>query len=106
MGLRCNSRAALIVVAVGLALCAGFANAALSAELEADLQRAEALQEERKEPLDIVVTSHIISLSPAAQLANGDGDISTVGKSCHLVNQPFFEQLRQQGALHCRGLCW
>lgn len=54
------------------------ASAALSSEFEADLQKAEAAQEERREPLQ-GLESNIIALSPKAPLANGDGDISTIG---------------------------
>ena len=58
-------------------LC-GSASAALSAEFETQLQQAEAAQEERQEPL-VGLESSIIALSPRARLANGDGDISTIG---------------------------
>ncbi|KAL0026108.1 hypothetical protein WJX79_000228 [Trebouxia sp. C0005] len=58
-------------------LCAN-ASAALSSEFEADLQKAEAAQEERRESLQ-GLESNVISLSPKALLANGDGDISTIG---------------------------
>lgn len=82
----CRHSSALCLVVVASAFCLWApANAALSAELEDQLKRAEALQEERPvdKPATLSVVSHIIALSPAAELANGDGDISTVGKSEH-----------------------
>ena len=109
MGARFNNRALLKVVVVGLALLCGTTYAAISAELEADLQRAEALQEERPvEPADIVVSSRIISLSPAAQLANGDGDISTVGKCIWNLTrccQTSLDHFCQQGCVVSAGDC-
>ncbi|KAL0029670.1 hypothetical protein WJX79_001318 [Trebouxia sp. C0005] len=71
----------LVLIAVSclcvVHLCAN-ASAALSSEFQADLQKAETAQEERREPLQ-GLESNIIALSPKALLANGDGDISTIG---------------------------
>ena len=82
MGLgQCKKSTFLALTSLAVLLC-GEASAALSADFETRLQQAEAAQEERREPL-VGVESSIIALSPTAQLANGDGDISTIGKNWH-----------------------
>ena len=88
-------------------LCANV-SAALSSEFEADLQKAEAAQEERREPLQGLESS-IIALSPKALLANGDGDISTIGASevqDSSLGRPVGRRvIVETWFLNCRRLC-
>lgn len=79
MNLRQHKNLVLIALIslVATQLCAN-TSAALTADFEAELLKAEAAQEERREPL-LGLDSNIISLSPKARLANGDGDVSTIG---------------------------
>ncbi len=101
----------LVLIAVGclcaVHLCAN-ASAALSSEFEADLQKAEAAQEERREPLQGLESS-IIALSPKALLANGDGDISTIGvpevQDLSLGRPLWRRVIVETWFLNCRRLC-
>lgn len=80
-------------LALCLALCCFvYAQAQLSAELEAQLQRAEDAQQQRQ-PSVVKAESSIIPQSPKADLPNGDGDISTLGRQLllywkHSLPQP------------------
>ena len=68
-------RAVLLCLILGLAIRA---HAQLPADFETQLQRAEAAQEQRQPPITELQSS-IIPQCPTAQLANGDGDVSTIG---------------------------
>lgn len=79
--------------------------AGLSAEFETQLQQAEAAQEERREPL-VGLESWIVEVSPKTRLANGDGDISTIGKAERRPGSCSSDlaALTQQLACMCRRL--
>ena len=78
MHLGQHKRLLLIAHIILAARLCGSVSAVLSAEFERQLQQAEAAQEKRLEPL-VGPDSSIIALSPKAKLANGDGDVSTIG---------------------------
>ena len=65
-----------------LLCCSLHTQAQLSAELETQLQRAEDAQQQRQ-PSIVKTESSIIPQSPKADLPNGDGDISTLGRQLH-----------------------
>lgn len=75
------SRFQFSLVLLCLALCCIIGTQAqLPAEFETQLQRAETAQEQRQPPIRGIQSS-IVPQSPTAELVNGDGDISTIGRT-------------------------